>query len=127
MSKEQKRKRWRNNRQRLALDEVRSSVIRIRVSKKELAIIQLRASQMEMPLSTWAREALIARQLRASPVPEINRDIYRELTHIGRNINQMAKMANSGASLFSGGSLEDLERLLRKIKILLLGVVKNDS
>lgn len=116
-----KRRRWQHGRPQLDSQAVRNSFIRIRVSAAELATIQEKANEMHMPVSSWLRHAALSRQLPLRPVPVVNREAYAELGKIGNNINQLVRLAHQGLAPLATGPLEELEALLRKIKLALLG------
>ena len=118
-----KKHRWQHGRPKLDPQLVRHFVLRLRVNEAELAAIQEKANEMHMPVSRWLRVAALARQLPQRPVAAVNLDMYSELARIGININQMLKLAHQGRLHVAVAPLEELEELLRKIKILLLGVV----
>lgn len=120
-TKPQKR-RWQHGRPKLDQQAVRHVVLRLRVNATELACIQEKANEMHMPLSRWLRHAALSRQLPACPVPAVNRDIYTALVKIGSNINQLTRLAHQGQARLATGPLEELEELLRKTKLALLGV-----
>lgn len=114
--------RWRHGRPKLDEQTVRHCTLRLRVNAAELAAIQEKANEMNMPVGSWLRHAALARQLPARPVPAINRDAYTALGKIGSNINQLARLAHQGKAPLATQPLEELEELLRKIKLSLLGV-----
>lgn len=117
-----KRRRWQHGRPQLDSQAVRNSFIRIRVSAAELAAIQEKANEMHMPISAWLRHAALSRQLPSRPVPAVNRETYAELGRIGNNINQLVKLTHQGLTPISTVPLQELEELLRKIKLEILGV-----
>ena len=117
-----KKRRWQHGRPRLDAQTVRHSVLRLRVNAAELAVIQEKANEMHLPVSGWLRHAALSRQLPQRPVPAVNRETYAELGRIGSNINQMVKQAHQGRIAVATEPLEELEELLRKTKLALLGV-----
>lgn len=75
---------------------VRATTIGVRVSPAELDALQAKAEQMGMTPAHWLREAALSRRLPTPPVPAINRAHYAELARLSANINQLAKLANTG-------------------------------
>ena len=75
---------------------VRATTIGVRVSPTELQALQAKAKQMGMTPAHWLREAALSRRLPTPPVPAINRAHYAELARLSGNINQLAKLANTG-------------------------------
>lgn len=117
-----RKRRWQHGRPKLDMQTVRHSVLRLRVNATELAAIQEKANEMHMPVSRWLRHAALSRQLPARPVPAVNRDAYAALGKIGTNINQLTRLAHQGQAPLATAPLEELEALLRKTKLTLLGV-----
>ena len=74
----------------------RATTIGVRVSPAELDALQAKAEQMGMTPAHWLREAALSRRLPTPPVPAINRAHYAELARLSGNINQLAKLANTG-------------------------------
>ena len=75
---------------------VRATTIGVRVSPSELQLLQAKAEQMGMTPAYWLREAALSRRLPTPPVPPINREHYAELARLSGNLNQLAKLANTG-------------------------------
>ncbi len=75
---------------------VRTSTIGVRVSADEYAALRAKAEQMGMTPAQWLRAAALSRRLPAPPVPAINREQYAELARLAANLNQLARLANSG-------------------------------
>ena len=89
-------KRGRGGRPKNAPGTVRATTIGVRVSPAELKALQAKAEQMGMTPAHWLREAALSRRLPTPPVPAINRAHYVELARLSGNINQLAKLANTG-------------------------------
>ena len=101
---------------------VRDVTIGVRVSPAELQALQVKADQMSMTPAHWLREAALSRRLPSPPVPPINREQYTELARLSGNINQLAKLANSGQSVTVADAL--LQRLageVGRLRLALLG------
>lgn len=78
---------------------LRNHVIGVRVSKSERAVLLVQSAATSMSVSTWLREAALARRLPTPPVPEINRAQYAELARLSANLNQLTHHANSGGTV----------------------------
>ena len=115
-------KRGRGGRPKNAPGTVRATTIGVRVSPAELQALQAKAQQMSMTPAHWLREAALSRRLPCPPVPPINREQYAELARLSANLNQLAKMANSGQSVIVADPL--LQRLaseVGRLRLALLG------
>ena len=115
-------KRGRGGRPKNAPGTVRATTIGVRVSPAELAALQAKAQQMSMTPAHWLREAALSRRLPCPPVPPINREQYAELARLSANLNQLAKMANSGQPVIVADPL--LQRLaseVGRLRLALLG------
>ena len=100
---------------------VRDVTIGVRVSPAELQALQVKADQMSMTPAHWLREAALSRRLPSPPVPPINREQYAELARLSGNINQLAKLANSGQSVTVADAL--LQRLAGEVGRLRLALI----
>jgi hypothetical protein len=115
-------KRGRGGRPKNAPGTVRGTTIGVRVSPAELEALQAKAEQMSMTPAHWLREAALSRRLPSPPVPPINREQYAELARLSANLNQLAKLANSGQSVTVADAL--LQRLageVGRLRLALLG------
>jgi Bacterial mobilisation protein (MobC) len=86
---------------------VRKRILPIRLSDEEHAVIDKAAERAGLVVSSYARQALLGapvpRQVRRPAVER--RELVRllgELGHIGGNLNQLAKAANSGTIVYGG-------------------------
>ena len=101
---------------------VRTSTIGVRVSADEYAALRAKAEQMGMTPAQWLREAALSRRLPSPPVPPINREQYAELARLSANLNQLARLANSGEPVTVADAL--LQRLageVGRLRLALLG------
>ena len=115
-------KRGRGGRPKNAPGTVRDVTIGVRVAPAELAALTAKAEQMGMTPAHWLREAALSRRLPSPPVPPINREQYAELARLSGNLNQLAKLANSGQSVTVADAL--LQRLageVGRLRLALLG------
>ena len=86
---------------------VRDRTLQVRLSPEEHAAIDEAAEKAGLAIGSYARQALLGapapRQVRR-PIVE-RRELARllgELGHIGGNLNQLAKAANSGVVVYEG-------------------------
>lgn len=97
-------------------DSTRSDRLMIRLVAADRVLLQARAAARGMPTATYV-SALIRSHLRAAaPLPReellaVRRSIG-ELGAIGRNLNQLARVANQGGRT-TGANREELRALLR--------------
>ena len=116
-------KRGRGGRPKNAPGTVRDVTIGVRVAPAEFAALTAKAEQMGMTPAHWLREAALSRRLPSPPVPPINREQYAELARLSGNLNQLAKLANSGQPVTVADTL--LQRLageVGRLRLALLGV-----
>lgn len=115
-------KRGRGGRPKNAPGTVRDVTIGVRVAPAEFAALTAKAEQMGMTPAHWLREAALSRRLPSPPVPPINREQYAELARLSGNLNQLAKLANSGQPVTVADAL--LQRLageVGRLRLALLG------
>lgn len=109
---------------------VRSAVVPIRFSKEERDSLFEQAKNFGISLSEFVRRAALKRRLPPAPPPQINREIYQELSRIGSNLNQVAKKINQGAvsvDLELVGTLSELRGVVKEVGLKVLGVEGHDS
>ena len=101
---------------------MRASTIGVRVSADEYAALRAKAEQMGMTPAQWLREAALSRRLPSPPVPAINREQYAELARLSANLNQLAKLANSGQPVaVADAFLQRLAGEVGRLRLALLG------
>ncbi len=104
---------------------VKSAVVPIRFSKEERDSLFEQAKSFGVSLSEFVRRAALKRRLPPAPAPQINRDIYQELSRIGNNLNQVAKKIHEGAvsvDLELIGTLSELKGVVKSVGMKVLGV-----
>jgi len=86
---------------------VRDRILTVRLSAEERATIDEAAERAGLVVGSYARQAMLGapapRQVRRPPVER--RELARllaELGHIGGNLNQLAKAANTGVVVYGG-------------------------
>ena len=114
-------KRGRGGRPKNEPGTVRDVTIGVRVAPAELAALTAKAEQMSMTPAQWLREAALSRRLPSLPVPAINREQYAELARLSANLNQLAKLANSGQPVTVADA--PLQRLAGEVGRLRLGLL----
>jgi hypothetical protein len=92
-----------------------SGRLSIRLPEDDLLLLRERATARAMPVATYVSLLVRSHLRRMAPIPvtelsELKRAIG-ELSAIGRNLNQLARAANSGDRM--GASRTDLHALLR--------------
>lgn len=100
--------------------------ITFRVSEAELLIIENLREFSGMSLSDLIRTALLTAEIKSPDIPLIDRDTYTELKRIGNNLNQVAKVLNSSATI--GQEVRPaLLSIESNISKLTLHLIQNDS
>ena len=100
---------------------VRVETIGVRVSMDEYAALKFKAEAMGMTPAQWLREAALTRRLPSPPVPTINREEYAELARLAGNLNQLARLSNSGEPVVVADSL--LAEMIDEVRRLRLGLI----
>ena len=120
-------RRGRGGRPRHAPGTVRAETIGVRVTPAEYAALRAKAETLGTTPAQWLRQAALSRRLPPPPVPAINREEYAELARLSGNLNQLARLANSGQAVVVADAL--LERLVSEVSRLrqaLLGLDTDD-
>ena len=113
--------RGRGGRPKNAPGTVRDVTIGVRVAPAEFTALTAKAEQMGMTPAHWLREAALSRRLPSPPVSPINREEYAELARLSSNLNQLARLANSGQPVTVGDAL--LQRLTAEVGRLRLALI----
>jgi hypothetical protein len=86
---------------------IRDRILTVRLSAEERAAIDDAADRAGLVVGSYARQAMLGapapRQVRRPPVER--RELARllaQLGHIGGNLNQLAKAANTGVLVYGG-------------------------
>jgi hypothetical protein len=94
----------------------RNTRVFVRLRPEDHVLLRERATSREMATATYASIALRTHLRRAAPVPDREllelKQSVAELGAIGRNLNQIARIANQSGRL-AGPSTQDLQALLR--------------
>ncbi len=81
---------------------------------RELALIQEKAQQVGLPISTFIRETALNKRLIS--IPPINAEKWLELAHTTSNLNQIAAYLNRKADRANPGILPVLEKTLESTR-----------
>lgn len=102
--------------------DIRATTIGVRVSPAEYEALKTKAEQMGMTPAQWLRDAALRRRLPSPPVPEANRAEYAYLARLSANLNQLARLANSGQPVtVADGLLERLAEEAKRLRLALIG------
>lgn len=96
--------------------ELRATRISVYLSEGERAKIEASAAAVAMTAPEYLRTVGLDKL--PPIVPEVNRELWRELSRAGSNLNQIAKRLNEGGDL---EDIEDLRTALREFRARLLG------
>ena len=119
-------KRGRGGRPKNPPGTVRGTTIGVRVSPAELESLQAKAEQMGMMPAHWLREAALSRRLPTPPVPPINREHYADLARLSGNLNQLAKLANTGHSVnVDSAFLQRISAEVARLRLALIGAERS--
>ena len=102
--------------------DIRATTIGVRVSPAEYEALKAKAAQMSMTPAQYLRDAALKRRLPSPPVPEANRTEYAYLARLSGNLNQLAKLANSGQPVtVADGLLERMADEAKRLRLALIG------
>lgn len=77
-----------------------SKQINFRVTDEELSILELNAERAGLKIPTLCKNAALSVKVRPQVIDkEVGKAILPHLSHIGSNINQLAKKANEGGTV----------------------------
>ena len=107
-------------RPRLAAEERRERTIGVRVTAAEAAELANRAAAARESLGAYMRRRALGQPVRIAAVRRLGAAELRELLRIGVNLNQVARVLNSGAAA-PEGTREAVERLSELVEELLAG------
>jgi hypothetical protein len=106
-------------------DKYRGEILAMRLTRDEKIHIENLAKVVGIKSSDWARRAALQKHVSAPP-PEINRQAYAELRHIGNNLNQALRLAHSGGGLDQlAYNIADLKEKINVIRKQLIGVTND--
>ena len=73
----------------------RTATVTARVSAAELADWRAKAAAAGVPISALVREAMARTRTWTVPAAEVERERTKQVAHIGNNLNQIARWANT--------------------------------
>src|SRR5271170_460134 len=109
---------------------VRSAVIPVRFAPEERTALFEQAKKFGLSLSEFVRRAALKRRMPPAPPPQINRDLYQELSRIGNNLNQVARKIHEGAvsvDLELVSTLTELRGVVKEVGMKVLGAGEADD
>jgi hypothetical protein len=102
-------------------ESIRTILVAVAVSPRELEALTIRAALVGRPLSVFLREAALGGRF-ARPVPPINRSAWTDLSRLAGNLSQLAFQLQRSQGI--AASLEDLykaAKLTRNLRDALCG------
>lgn len=93
----------------------RDTAILVRLSQKEKSFLKKQADLCGLKMEPYIRRLIAGKEVKPLPSEEFLK-IYKELNHIGNNINQIARIANSNRYI-SGEKINELDEMLSDIWI----------
>ncbi len=91
----------------------RTAQITVRLTNSEKQHLEKQAGLSGMGMEPFIRNLIAGVNLKERP-PEFWKDVVNQLSAIGNNINQIARVANSTGSV-SNESLEETKRLMKEV------------
>ena len=92
----------------------------VRLTNKEHAHLKRQADNAGLKMEPYIRRLIAGKEIKPLPSEELLK-IYKELNHIGTNINQIAYIANSNRYI-SGEKINELDEMLSDIWIKIRGL-----
>jgi len=112
-------------RPRLTDEKRRSITLPIRLNSDELAVIEAKAKEAGISPSAWMR---LAAQERNPPprrvLPELNREAWKELAQVSRNLSDAMWKFEAGDESNLGAVVEQMRRELAVVRNQLVGTRK---
>ena len=108
-------------RPRLGDEERRTRTIGVRVTEAEAAELAERAHAARLSMGAYMRHRALGQPVRIAPERRLGAADLRELNRIGVNLNQMARVLNSGAVPAPAKTLAAVERVGELVAALLAG------
>jgi hypothetical protein len=115
----------RGGRPRLDRAQVRDAIVGVRLSPAEHDAIRVRAAAAGLKPSELFRLSVLKKALPPIPAPAANRAEYSRLAGLSNNLNQIARLANSGAPITVDlDLLAQVQDELARLRLALIGVEK---
>ena len=90
----------------------RGHVIPLRLTEQELAHLNRCAAASGLPREEYLRSLIMGSRLKPHP-PDAYLGLLRELSAIGNNLNQIARIANASKQIRSG-ELHEVQQLVKE-------------
>ena len=109
---------WQMARPKKDISKQRTIVIAFRVSQSEHAIISNNAETIGLSTAEYIRRKCTGKSLPNKKVSPLDRKLFVELSRMGNNLNQLARVSNSGihAPFSISKQLEEVKMLLQQLK-----------
>ena len=109
---------WQMARPKMDISKQRTVVIAFRVSQSEYVIIGNNAETIGLSTAEYIRRKCTGKSLPNKKVSPLDRKIFIGLSRMGNNLNQLARVSNSGIhDPFSiSKQLEEVKMLLKQLK-----------
>ena len=100
------------------ISKQRTVVIAFRVSQSEYVIITNNAGTIGLSVAEYIRRKCTGKSLPKKRVDPLDRKLFVELSRVGNNLNQLARVSNSGihAPFSISKQLEEVKMLLQQLK-----------
>ena len=79
----------------------RSNQIIVRLSDQEMLLLRRKLKANGMTMTGYFRALIVSGEIKTLP-PELMQDVQRQVRGVGRNINQMAKLAHISGKVSMG-------------------------
>ena len=108
-------------RPRLDAEERRTRTIGVRVTAAEEAELRELAHRARLSIGAYARQRALGKQVQIAAERRLGAAELQELNRIGVNLNQIARVLNSGSVSTPAGTREAVERVEELVAGLLAG------
>ena len=92
----------------------RTNQIIVRLSDQEMLLLRRKLKANGMTMTGYFRALIVSGEIKTLP-PELMQDVQRQVRGVGRNINQMAKLAHISGKV-SMGTLYQISEAQAKIE-----------
>ena len=79
----------------------RTNQIIVRLSDQEMLLLRRKLKANDMTMTGYFRALIVSGEIKTLP-PELMQDVQRQVRGVGRNINQMAKLAHISGKVSMG-------------------------
>lgn len=92
----------------------RTNQIIVRLSDQEVLLLRRKLKANGMTMTGYFRALIVSGEIKTLP-PELMQDVQRQVRGVGRNINQMAKLAHISGKV-STGTLHQISDVQEKLE-----------